>query len=492
MKEKLKLKGNLTLNPEDSRLKKAVESAGLIYDHPSLKYFGTILCDVEDANGNDVRLSRSGIDKALGYLKGTQWNPQHDRSIAYAHTIHAEITDNDQIWIAGAFFADIFPREYEQALDLQSKGKLAVSFEISADVDTMEHLSDGTRRVNDFMFLGTGLLYGIKPACSSAYVTDVAYLNKKDPELMFAKKMINAQDEEMPRTFLITTTEDKHFHISEIDDFGNGETIETMGTDDAEHTHRIVNWQIQEADGHAHRILDAIMAKVKERIESRKYKDSNDPKHKKNSSLENKKTEDKNSQEEHKSMNEEQKKLVAELRQELGDFAKEVKDEELLDEAKVKELRETKEKAETEKEEKSELEKAQEKITELEAQNEELKSTLEAKDSEIEEVRKNAETIAKRKIEFKENEYTKEFSDEDFLDEKKLEEAKIKRENDELKAENEKLKKESEEKAEKEEKKEEKVVEKANLETGAESEESEVNVSDFVTARVKEYKKRNK
>jgi len=59
-----------------------------------------------------------------------------------------------------------------------------------------------------------------------------------------------------------------------------------------------------------------------------------------------------------------------------------------------------------------------------EKQINELKATLEVKDSEIEAVRKNAEKIAKLKIENENNEFTKEFKNEDWLNAEKLEEAK--------------------------------------------------------------------
>lgn len=61
---------------------------------------------------------------------------------------------------------------------------------------------------------------------------------------------------------------------------------------------------------------------------------------------------------------------------------------------------------------------------EYEKQINELKATLEVKDSEIAEVRANAEKIAKLKIEYANNEFVKEFKDEDWLSEDKIEEAK--------------------------------------------------------------------
>jgi len=54
---------------------------------------------------------------------------------------------------------------------------------------------------------------------------------------------------------------------------------------------------------------------------------------------------------------------------------------------------------------------------------EELENSLEAKSSEIEAVRENAEKIGKTKVQLKDNEYAKDFTDEDYLDDEKVEKA---------------------------------------------------------------------
>jgi len=61
----------------------------------------------------------------------------------------------------------------------------------------------------------------------------------------------------------------------------------------------------------------------------------------------------------------------------------------------------------------------------------ELKETLKAKNSEVEEVKINAEKIGKLKTELKDNLYAKDFTDEDYLDDSKVELAKTQKINSE-------------------------------------------------------------
>ena len=81
---------------------------------------------------------------------------------------------------------------------------------------------------------------------------------------------------------------------------------------------------------------------------------------------------------------------------------------------------------------------------ELQAKIEELESALVSKDSEIEVVRANAQEIAKLKIEHKGNEFTAEFSDEDWLQAEKIQEAVSKKEIAELIVKNKEALKENE------------------------------------------------
>jgi len=353
-----------------------------------------------------------------------------------------------------------------------------------ADKSSKEILDDGTVRLNDFTYTGMGFLLDNPPAYKNADVFDFARKIKgkvekyNTKELIFANQILETcddilatnhplTDDDMPtRLFLVTSSDDRHFHVAEIDFDGNGKTISGHGDGKHVQPHLIVNWQIQvaknaepETGEHAHRILNEIMASIKKHI-SKKHLDR-DPKKKKKKDVNiNKLLEQKGG---NQSMNNEDTKKVEELRAELGDFAKDVSDEDLLNDEKVEELRQAKADSEKEadkSEEKSEEKKANEeeeekkdddkkedkdaKITELEKENKELKATNEAKNSEIEKVRENAEKIGKLKVELADNPHTKDFSDEDYLNDEKVEKAKLQKDNDDLKVERDKLKEDNE------------------------------------------------
>lgn len=421
MKDKYILKAQLTEDDSSERLLEIAKEQGLVLPHPALGIFGTPLFSVETKNGNDVRLSKEGTEKALQTIKHTQINPNHERDTdqakkhIFGHTIHAELQEDGQVFMAFVFYKDIFSVEFEQAKELMKQGKLFVSWEITADIDTQEELADGSRRINDFSFLGTGLLYDVAPAYPEAVVNETAAkIPANDPELMFAKQLIAQIDEvpNMERIFIITSTDDAHWHVAEINLDGNGETIDIFGEDLDVHTHPIVNFQIQEADAHAHRITYEIWASIKQTLKSKynvdlKFDPSNVGDIKQGGI---------------NSMDEKQKKIVAELREKFGDLAKDYSDEDLLESTKVAEL----EQAQKDAEEKSELKKAQTRIVELETKVAELEGTIEAKGSEIEAVRVDAEKIGKLKVELADNPYVKDFNNEDYLNEDKVEEAKRK------------------------------------------------------------------
>lgn len=498
MKDNILITAKITKAETEDVLELA-RSKGLVAPHPALGFLKATLMTTEKANGNGVRLSTEATKKALPSLLFSQLNPQHEREIVYGSCFHAEMNQDGIVEVAFVFYKDIFPAEYEKAKELLEKGELSVSWEITADLDNQEKLSDGTRIINDFQFLGVAILYGIEPAYPEAKIKEIAKLKipSKDPELLFAKKLTQKSQEELdfPDIFLVTTSDDKHFHVAEIDENGNGQTISGHGEGKHEEPHQIVNWQIQTAEStiseepHAHRILDTVMAAVKEKINARKYPNPKDPRHKKDGKLEDKKSKKDKNQGGETKMKDEQKQKVAELRERFGDLAKDLKDEDLLDETKVAELENAKEEKESEKQ-KTDLEKVNERIAELENENKELKATIEAHKSEVEQVKENAEKIGKLKVELEDNPYTKDFKDEDYLSEDKVNQAKKKKEMDdketELKAKEEEIKQKEKDLSEKMEKA------KLNVDDDTGNQDTETKNSLIKSAREKAKKLRAK
>jgi len=498
MNENITLKATVSEAEVTAEIQGIAEKIGIVLPSTHTALFRTVYARIEEANGNGVRLSREAVEKALPGLVGSQVNLEHlGKGFMVGIILDASLNDNDEIETIFTFAKNIYEEDYLRALDKMQEGKLSVSFELLADRDGQEFLNDGTVRLHDIDFQGQGLLIDESPAYKKAIVFEMAKKVKaralkeqksgtlKDREMVFASQVVASCDtvlaqedmmEDMPRIFIVTTSDDGHFHTAEVDWDGNGKTIAIAGTDDAPHVHEVMNWQIQEADGHAHGIVTEVMAQVEEymkskdisKIKSKKAKGKEDDSQTKQGGI--------------NQMTEEQKKIIADLRSELGDFAKDVSDEELLDEAKVEELKQAKTEAEAEnkEDESTDAEKAEARIAELEAENAELKATIEAKDSEIENVRENAQKIGKLKVEMKDNKYVADFSDEDYLDEGKVEKAKLQKERDDLKTENEELAKKAKEAKEKIDASQEETEDKDELETGHDETNEKVSVSAMI------------
>lgn len=452
MKEKLIYKANLSKAQTEKNISEIAKNIGLTLPSTHTAIFIARFFDIEKANGNGVRLSKAGVEEALPGLKFSQINFEHLREDMVGVVVDAWI-EGEAVFGAFTFAKNLYPVEYERAIEKFDRGDLSVSFELLSSKSTQENLEDGTRRLNDIDFQGMGLLLDNPPAYPNAKVLEHAKIDylaqiKSDFEPVFAKKLEEKfsnvpMDQPVEQVYLVTSVDNEHWHVALVNLEGNGTTLASYGDHEHNHIHDIVNWQFQVSDQHAHRIRDEVIAKIKEVTRKHLKKNKKD----KQKDVEGEKI-----------MTEEQKAQVDKLREELGDYAKDVSDEALLDEAKVQEIRDAKAEAEKAEVEKSEIEKAQEEIEALKAEVEQLKETLKAKDSEVERVRQEAEKVATMKIELKDNKYIAEFKDEDYLDETKVAEAKrlkeiddreatVKAKEEELKAKEEELKKKSEEKA---------------------------------------------
>ncbi len=567
MKEKIIIQSKQIVSVEEdsTELLDIIRKRDIKFPSVHLGFFKTVYAKIESANLNGIRLARQAVVNGISGLVGSQVNFEHlGAGFVMGNILDAWI-NGDNIEVVYSMFKSVYPDEYERSVELAKEGELSVSFELLSERDTQEELKDGTIRLNDIDFVGMGHLMDNPPAEPTAKISEFAkriknrLSNIEDRDLVCASVIEKACDEvleseheddeiKMPELFIVTTSDDKHFHVAEMDFDGNGITISGHGEGKHPEPHKIVNWQIQLAknadpettdDGkHTHRIMNDIMAKIKEHIKVRADKWSSDITNNfpdssfaviepafLNGETGNKKarhlpfkdrngrfdvtnyrialdkldtilpvtnsitTEElrKSAKEEldkHvneideaikatkkqggvKSMNEEEIKKVKALRDELGDFAKDVKDEDLLNDEVVADLRkeatktnEKDDEGEAEGTEKTDEEKAEElafktdsveirtfsveekdgvetvieniermtvtdfnALKEAKARVEELESTLEAKDSEIETVRENAEKVGKTKVQLKDNEFTKDFKDEDYLNDEKVNEA---------------------------------------------------------------------
>jgi hypothetical protein len=191
-RENIQLTAKITARDTEA-LYDIARSRGIQMPHPALGIFTSVLAEIERPNGNGVRLGEKATDAAVSTLIGTQINRNHLRTDnVLGHIIDAKINKNKEIEVTCIFFKDIYEAEWDEAQELFSKNELTMSFELSADVESQDKLSDGTKRLNDYYFTGAGLLFGVKPACKKARVFEIATkklqekLNMERQSLIFA------------------------------------------------------------------------------------------------------------------------------------------------------------------------------------------------------------------------------------------------------------------------------------------------------------------
>ncbi len=177
----------------DKNIKEAIKKAGIEYPHPSLAFFKATFAKIGEANGNKVMLAETVKDD-VPFLIGCQMNKNHYRyGYIMGQIIDSYITDNDEIEIIFTFHKSIYEKEYQEALDLMTKGKLTVSFELKVDKNNIEVLENGVRKLSKVDFEGVGLLFAVKPAYRNAFVLENAmaqiedlFNSSEDKQLCFA------------------------------------------------------------------------------------------------------------------------------------------------------------------------------------------------------------------------------------------------------------------------------------------------------------------
>lgn len=466
MKEKIKFESKQIVSvEEDSReILDIAKKRDILIPSSHLGFFKTIYCEIEKPNLNGIILAREAVEKALPGLISAQVNFEHMQAgFLCGSILDVWINDNDEIEVVYAFYKGIYPDEYDQSIELAKEGKLAVSFELLSESNSQEHFDNGDIRLNDIDFQGMGHLMDNPPACSSAKIYEFAKVIKnrvnetKNKELMFASKIVETCDKILKTdkqssdvykdfpdsSFAViepafrdgTSSDRKARHLPFKDRFGKFDlTNYRIALDIVNEilpiTDSITTEELREEAKEELAKFTEILAKIKK--EEEKLNQGG------NTNME---------------LTKEQKAKIEKIQEELGDLSKDVSDEDLLKDDKVAELRIVKAEADkTAKAKKTEeiaykvdsveirtysledidgVETVVENIqvvrkvdynAQLDAVTKvaELESTLEAKNSEIETVRENAEQIGKTKVQLKDNTFAKEFTDEEYLDDEKV------------------------------------------------------------------------
>jgi len=523
----------------DKDIKKAIKKANIQYPHPSLAFFKATYAKLEEANGNGVMLADSVKDD-VSFLIGTQMNKNHYRSgYIMGEIIDAYLTKDNEIEVIFSFHKSVYPKEYEQALELMQKGKLTVSFELRVADKDVEVLANKVKKLHKVEFDGVGLLFAVRPAYRNAFVLETAMqqienlFNQSNRELMFANindiaskwTKIGQLIEETVRdkqsggtvkmnkkakdALLAKFKEDVTKELGEevVKDWSEeqweaelqkrAETEEKTDNkaseenkEEAKSEETQTEEKKEESASYECECLNCgkVFASEEHCKESKCPECGGEARRKDRPSKKNQKAEEETEEETAKdeTKKEEAQKTVVEREKktkETNEYDDETKEEKLKVESETVVTRDGKKTME---------EKVKTETTYSYAQVEEIKADyekkLQEKDKEISFIKENATKIAEIRAEF--GDFVKDYSDEDLFNDDKMEIAKLKKENAELKEKKTETASEKEEDSEKETEKDDDTDLKATEDAEKKVEEKEETSDDRIKSYLKKYNKK--
>lgn len=142
---------------------------------------------VDRQNLNGCTLPKEEVEKALDTLVGKAVDFDHERRTVVGHWIDAELVDN-QIVGYGVFYKGNFQEDYELIKEMMESDVLAISFEAYGEREgTLESYT-----LKNIEFAGGALLIKTKPAFPGSEVTEMA--KRKERVLEFASVMTEPKE----------------------------------------------------------------------------------------------------------------------------------------------------------------------------------------------------------------------------------------------------------------------------------------------------------
>jgi len=178
-------------------IEKTIKEFGLDFPNSSLGFLHATYAKFEDANENGIILANTVKDD-INKLKQTQVNFSHKRQWNVCGTILKAWVNEEtnEIEMVFTFYKSVYANQWEEALSLLKEGKLTVSFELQVLKEDIEKIDAKTQKLHHVNFDGVGLLMGEAPAYPMAFVLETAkkqLVDIENPEFIYAKK----QDEEI-------------------------------------------------------------------------------------------------------------------------------------------------------------------------------------------------------------------------------------------------------------------------------------------------------
>jgi len=332
---------------DDAELKRIATKRGIKLPAIDLAVFKGKYAFTDRTNLNGCSLPKGEVEKSLDTLIGKAIDFDHFRERIVGHWIDAELVD-DVIYAYGAFFKGNLADDFDVIKDLMSKNNLGISFEAYG---TREFKDDGTYDLKDIEWAGGALLINTKPAFPGAGVLELAKANKKvlefanvmtEPEMyIHSKNEVKKEgDKIMEKSVETPSTKVEEIIKSEVE-INDKDVVEEAVK--VEETKEItLDEAIKEAKEEVAKEIE-VKAEVKE-VEAKKDDDEDDMTSCPTCGSKVKKDKIKNCSSEDESLKKEiatlkeqlvkardEGKTIGERRSTLGEFAKDISDDDILD-----------------------------------------------------------------------------------------------------------------------------------------------------------------
>lgn len=177
----------LETSKDKKEIERVAEKASIQLPNNDLALFKAIYLVTDKVNGNNSLLPKEEVEKALNTIPSKIVDLNHDRNVVRGHLLFGELEENKVI-VWGVFYKSSFPKDYNAIKKLFDEGKLTVSMECWC---TKEKQKDGSYVLNDITFAGVGLLWkGQKPAEEEA----VALEFSSEEEKQFVLELATVKD----------------------------------------------------------------------------------------------------------------------------------------------------------------------------------------------------------------------------------------------------------------------------------------------------------
>jgi len=171
----------------DDELTSIAEEFNIVMPSIDLAIFKCVYAYVDKENLNGCTLTKDEVEKALPTLAGKAIDFDHIRKQVVGHWLKGMI-DGDTIVAYGLFYKSNFGDDYEVIRKLFDNGTLAISFEAWGD---KEYKDDGSYNLNNVCFAGGALLLKTTPAFPGSEVLE---MSNKERILEFAKVMVEPDE----------------------------------------------------------------------------------------------------------------------------------------------------------------------------------------------------------------------------------------------------------------------------------------------------------